>query len=503
MDMVIHLRCLMKKNNITYKLFRQISLIVVIFSGIIIFTNTLLLKPIYLNIMENELVQAVEKLSAIDYSAEEDIWLEKVIRIDSGSGFDVTIFTQNGVIYSSSSEIGIKDEKGKSENYPTHYKNRVNSNEKEIEWKELHDNIKLSVIIDKRSQTEINLCMVELESNIKIITSQPLAPMNRSISVANSLYIIVTLFMLMITMIIISRFSKQFTKPIHIIQQQVAGIAALDFNDKVIIQTGDELEDLSSDVNKLSSKLEEALKTLIVQNSQLEKDIVSQKRFLSNASHELRTPLSLIKGYAEEIKSGYVRDSKQQQAMVSYIADESKKMQRLLNEILDLSRLESGHMDFEYINMNIYETIKSFIGKYEGFIISHGLDVEMDIDKSYVGKIDVIRFEQVLANYFSNASKYGDEFKKIKIFASTPETKETVIRISVYNSGDRIAENVLTHIWDDFYKENEARTSGQESYGLGLSIVKAIQTLAGFDYGAYNEDHGVVFWFDIEKVDDF
>lgn len=102
----------------------------------------------------------------------------------------------------------------------------------------------------------------------------------------------------------------------------------------------------------------------------------------------------------------------------------------------------------------------------------------------------------MLANYISNALRYGDETKRIEICAE--EAGES-IRISVFNAGESIRKNILPRIWDGFYKADNARTRVSDSYGLGLSIVKAIQNAAGQDFGAVNVPDGVKFWFDVRR----
>lgn len=109
---------------------------------------------------------------------------------------------------------------------------------------------------------------------------------------------------------------------------------------------------------------------------------------------------------------------------------------------------------------------------------------------------DLIRFEQILANFLSNGAKYCDYNKKILIESRQADDK---IRISVTNSGGPISDDVIELIWDGFYKVDEARTSTDGSYGLGLSIVKAIQESAGLGYGCFNQDGAVTFWFEVKK----
>jgi len=122
--------------------------------------------------------------------------------------------------------------------------------------------------------------------------------------------------------------------------------------------------------------------------------------------------------------------------------------------------------------------------------------VFVDIKGRVNGLFDPVRFEQVLANYISNASRYGDSQKKIIIRARAH--KES-IRITVFNTGRHIDPAKLSSLWSGFFKLDDARTRVPDSYGLGLSVVKAIQDAAGMGCGARNVKGGVEFWFDVKR----
>jgi signal transduction histidine kinase len=278
---------------------------------------------------------------------------------------------------------------------------------------------------------------------------------------------------------------------------KVGEIAALDFGEPCQIKTGDELESLGNDVNLLGEKLKTTLETLRLQNEQLEKDIIAQRQFISNASHELRTPLSLIKGYADEMTAGYAPNASQKDLYISIIAEEAAKMNRLLKEMLELSRMESGHVTMQTDVFFVRERIQAFLDKYDGYIAENGLHIRVIEGKEMQGVFDPMYFEQILANYISNAGRYGDSDKRIEI---SVQDRGDSVRVTVFNTGEPIDEEIIEHIWDGFYKADRARTRVKDSYGLGLSIVKAIQTSAGQGYGVQNVPGGVEFWFDVKRA---
>ncbi|MDD5018665.1 MAG: HAMP domain-containing sensor histidine kinase, partial [Eubacteriales bacterium] len=364
------------------------------------------------------------------------------------------------------------------------------------EWEVTEDCAYLGTIVEPNSDTKMMVCTKTLDSGVMILLSQAVEPINQSIRQANILLIACALVSLGISAVFVFKLSKRFTKPIREIQNTVGSLAVLDFSQKCAVKTGDELQTLGENVNALGDELETALDILRQQNEQLERDIIAQRQFISNASHELRTPLSLIKGYADEMNVGYLSDAAQKDLYIEIIAEEASKMNRLLKEMLELSRMESGRIALQSERLSVGERIQTFLEKYDGYIVENGLHISLDFEDGAVGIFDAMYFEQLLANYISNAARYGDTNKQVRI--STKTAGES-IRVSVFNTGVQIGEDILENIWDRFYKADDARTPGSDSYGLGLSIVKAIQTVAGQGFGVENVPGGVVFWFDVKK----
>ena len=190
------------------------------------------------------------------------------------------------------------------------------------------DGTRLGIMTAPNSGTDLMVCSRELPEGVSIFLTQAIEPINQSIWQANILLIACAILSLGIATIFVLKISRRFTKPIRQIQSTVGEIAKLNFDKRCDIRTGDELESLGGDVNVLADELQNALTTLKHQNEQLEKDILSQKQFISNASHELRTPLSLIKGYADEMNIGYAKDAKQKDAYIEIIAEEAAKIGR-------------------------------------------------------------------------------------------------------------------------------------------------------------------------------
>lgn len=508
--------------GITRRLFAYIVLVVLGISGLILLSNSLLLRPLYYYSLKNTMLQALNNISGVDFAADSGIWINELNSLTAGQPYDIVIRNGNELLYSSSVEFGLRPmpdrvivggestqqeprgavtqqgtitapNGGKPQNGQEGVRYFFTRNLNDLE--PAGDGAFFGTI-SGISGIDMMVCTKDLGDGTSILLTQPAEPINQSIAQANILLAGCAALALAISLAFSFKISKRFTRPITQIQNTVGSIAALDFSKKCDIRTGDELQSLGEDVNVLADKLKNSLETLRIQNEQLEKDIAAQRQFISNASHELRTPLSLIKGYADEMNAILQGGASQKAAYIDIIAEEAAKMNRLLREMLELTRMESGMSKLQNERLSVSESIQTFLEKYDGFIGEHGLNISLRLEEGAIGSFDPLRFEQVLANYISNAARYGDEKKRIEI--RTEKIKDSV-RVSVFNTGRAIPEDISDSIWDGFFKADSARTREEDSYGLGLSIVKAIQHKAGQEFGTRNVPGGVVFWFDVAQ----
>lgn len=492
----------MKLNTISKRLVFQISILLISFSAILLVANLLLLNPLYRYRVQTSMVDSAEQIKQIDFSS--DSWTNDLANTSINAAYDLMITYNNNVIYSSSRRFGLKSPDRNSDLNPKQHPsdskyfpiNEVRN------WKTFNMDTQYGELISRDGKVDMYVVQSDLGDGLTLVLTQGAEPIRQSVQTANLLLGIFTGLFLIIGIIVAYRMSKNFTKPIRDMKSHLHTLSKMEFGSRLLITTNDELTELSDDINTLADELQLALNRLTKQNIQLEKDIEFQRRFISNASHELRTPLALIKGYSDEIYHGFVKDGNQEKQYIGYIVEESNKMNRLLNELLELSRLESGYLEFRKENLSLSAVIHSFMEKYTGFIEEHELKVALELthDMAY---FDPMRFEQILANLISNAAKYGDEKNEIIVHIERQSNAlARTIRVRVSNSGHEISDSQVTQIWSAFYKADEARTYDENSYGLGLSIVKAIQDKNGLEYGCYSEPGWVHFWFDVEAAYD-
>lgn len=308
-------------------------------------------------------------------------------------------------------------------------------------------------------------------------------------------------FMLIIISVYI--YLHHFSKPLIEMNKITRDMAKMDFSQKCPPYANNEIGELGQSINTLSSSLDATLKDLQQKNEQLEADIehkikVEQmrKEFVSNSSHELKTPIAIIQGYAEGLKLGMKSGRMNTDDYCDIIIEETHKMNRLVCDMLELSKYETGSYTLKQRDFDIGEFVRESIESYDILAKESGIEIINNIPDGLTGYGDPERLEMVIHNYVSNALSHAKYDKKIILSAT--ETKDS-IRISVFNTGDHIAEGDLENIWQSFYRADKAHSREEGRFGLGLSIVKAIQDLHGMPYSAENVDGGVMFSFDTKK----
>ncbi|MBW8349122.1 HAMP domain-containing protein [Bacillus sp. IITD106] len=194
--------------------------------------------------------------------------------------------------------------------------------------------------------------------------------------------------------------------------------------------------------------------------------------FVANVSHELRTPISMLQGYSEAIIDDIVESEEEKKELAKIIYDESLRIGRLVNELLDLARMEAGHIALNYEVVDIEKFIQRIMNKFGGVARENKVDLQSKIESNGESfYIDADRIEQVLTNLIDNAIRHTHEHGTILI---TQTRNAKGITISVQDNGSGIPEEDLPFVFERFYKADKARTRGRAGTGLGLAIAKNI-----------------------------
>ena len=214
-----------------------------------------------------------------------------------------------------------------------------------------------------------------------------------------------------------------------------------------------------------------------------QKEDQERKQFVSNVSHELRTPLTSVKSYVEALSDGAWKDQEIAPQFLKVVQDETDRMIRMINDLLSLSRMDSGtvKLNLEYVNIN--ELFNYILDRFD-MILKKEKDpdqkkytIQRNITKKDLWvEIDTDKFTQVIDNIMNNAVKYSPDGGVIT--ARLMETKNHVI-MSIADQGLGIPRKDISHIFDRFFRVDKARSRKHGGTGLGLAISKEVVNLLG------------------------
>ena len=194
--------------------------------------------------------------------------------------------------------------------------------------------------------------------------------------------------------------------------------------------------------------------------------------FIANVSHELRTPIAMVQGYSEAIVDDIAQTSEEKKEMATVIYDESLRMSRLVNELLDLAKMESGHFNLTIEEVEIEPFLNRIHRKFQGLAKEQNIALVFNIESQEpIYSFDSDRIEQVLTNLIDNAIRHTGEGGTVTVHA---QSDDRGIFIEVEDNGVGIPEEDLPFVFERFYKADKARTRGRSGTGLGLAIAKNI-----------------------------
>lgn len=203
-----------------------------------------------------------------------------------------------------------------------------------------------------------------------------------------------------------------------------------------------------------------------------------RKDFVANVSHELRTPLSMLQGYSEALLDDIAATPEERKELAQVIHDESLRMGRLVKDLLDLARMEAGHLELHFREFHLQPLVQRVNRKFSALCKERGIALKLDVPDTdlILHHADEDRLEQVLTNLLDNAVRHTPSGSWIAIRAAFDNTSRTGgVRLEIEDGGQGIPREDLPYIFERFYKADKARTRGSSGgTGLGLAIVKNI-----------------------------
>ena len=323
----------------------------------------------------------------------------------------------------------------------------------------------------------------KLDEKTFIILQKSIDSIVESSKIANTFFVFTGLFIILLGSVFIYIFSKKLTMPIVEMSIISEDMSNLDFSKRVDVKTNDEIGSLGKSINKLSQKLSTSINKLL-------DDAERKKQLIRNVSHELKTPIGVIKGYAEGLKFGVADDKQKLDKYCTVIASECDRMDGMVKEILELSSLEEA-VNLQLSSFDVSDLINNISDKFAPAIKEKEINIDVNCRQGTSIIADYELLERAISNYLNNAINHIDDKKYVKI---TTSVVENGVKITVFNTGNRISDIDMKNIWDVFYKVDKARSREYGGFGLGLSIVKSIVDAHNGTYGALNVDGGVEFY---------
>lgn len=319
-----------------------------------------------------------------------------------------------------------------------------------------------------------------VDHNALILVSTRISPVNSTVETLNVQLLFIAGIIVIVACGLAVFMNLKVTRPLEEINQAARVLATGNVDVQFKASGYQEINELNETLNYALQQLKEV--------DQMRRDLIS------NVSHDLRTPLTMIEGYSEMMRD-LPGENTPENAQV--ILDEAHRLSLLVNDLLDLSRLESHQVTLnkEIVQMN--ELLRSIVDRYQKYMDSEGFELNLTCDDAAVYS-DPQRLSQVLYNFINNAIQYSGNSRQIEIRCQ--KINESV-RVEIQDFGEGIPSDQIPYIWDRYYKIDRTHVRAQKGSGIGLNICKEILELHQSKYGVISKlNEGTTFWFELPCV---
>lgn len=502
----------MKRRSIRFKFFVAISAVTLVFIGVLLILNLFFYEDYYMLMRRGELRDAYQGIRN-SYSGDIEEMMTVLDNYESQTAIRMAVVCSDGTVlytsFNTRSDEGNADTQNPFQlpDFDLLDQQRrgytiLQSIAQNVSWNTLdsHSYQFLNVTLWDNDQYLCLAGVLDNQADKCLFAYMPYAYIEQNSSLNLVFLVIAGGCALLICLIFAYGVSRWFSRPLIAMAGLADRMSELDFSTKYQGGSTDEIGQLGQSLNRLSAYLEQTIRELRQSNEQLAQEIKEKERidnmrqeFIVNVSHELKTPIALIQGYAEGLTAGVADDPEDRKYYCDTIADEADHMNKLVMQLLNLSRLELGAEQTYSEDIDLHELCAEAVRKTAVLCESRGLTVEYD-DTCITVRTDGDLLDQVLMNYLSNAIRYTIDGGKIKI--SAKQTGDCV-RLTVFNEGDGLPEEELPKIWEKFYRTDRARTREAGGTGIGLSLVRAIADTLHGSCGVENVEGGIVFWFEL------
>lgn len=333
----------------------------------------------------------------------------------------------------------------------------------------------------ERAESVIYANVVEIggEDCILLVNAQ-LTPVDATVNTLRVELVWITVVMIILSLVIALLISRQVSKSLIRINASAKEMAGGDLTVRFEGKDYREVAELSDTLNMTARELEK--------NERLRRELIA------NVSHDLRTPLTMIIAYAEVMRDLPGENTPEN---VQVVIDEAERLTNLVNDMLDISKLQAGVLEKHASVYNLTESIESVFERYNKLKEQEGYTINFSYDRKVMVEADEDKIFQVIYNLVNNAINYTGEDRQVWIRQRVKD--DGYVRIEVTDSGEGIEPEVLPYVWDRYYKVDKTHKRAVMGTGLGLSIVKNILELHSARYGVDSEPgKGSTFWFELK-----
>ncbi len=487
-------------HTLRFRYFSAIALAATVFIAVMLVLNLLFFNTYYLFQKKHNLTRVYDTINS-QYNGDITILDDKLAAVEKNNSIRISIMNAYGqYIYDTSFARDRGTEPFSSLIQDTIGRTLYTYDENDLARK----GYTFCTLNDPNGSTAYIALIGRLQTGDMVLLRIPTAALTENQSVNFVFLLISGLVALLVCLIAAYFIGRHLTRPLTEMTEVANAVARLDFSRRYTGTQQDELGELGRSINQMSKYLESAIDDMQEMNRQLQTEIEEKQRiddmrkeFIINVSHDLKTPIALIQGYAEGLRVGVNESEEDKNYYCDIIIDEAKRMNHLVRQLLDLSRIELGNTVPNLSDFDAYELAEAVVEKTQLMWQEKHLSIDLSAVGPHTLHADYDLLERALMNYMTNAIDHTPEGGHIWL-STAEDTRHSII--TVRNEGMSLAPEELNKIWDKFYKLDKARTriTGSGS-GIGLSIVRAIMQAHHGGAGARNVDGGVEFYLSLPR----
>ena len=475
-------------NTLTFKLWLYFIVFAILLFIILWFMQVIFLQSYYSSMKKSEVIRLSEDIKEEYLKGNYE---ESIDKLAYKNGITVyAIDLEGNVKYTSGSVVGNINNLNSNinNNMINQAPTRPNNLNVEDLIKRIKENnskkISYTFKLD-RFKTEVFVYGIEIdEDGTYLVLVSSIDPIDATTNVLQSQLAYVTIIALLISSIVSLFLSRRISRPIQDMTSNANKLAKGNYDIEFKKAGYKEIDELADALNYATSRLAETDKV--------------RKELIANVSHDLKTPLTMIKAYSEMIRDLSGENKEKREEHLKVIIDETDRLTRLVSDMMDLSKIESGFTTLTKTIFNLSDTAKQIINGFD-IIKYKDCDIKVDIpDEAYV-LADKTKIEQVIYNLVANAINHSGDEKRIHIKITNSGKR---VKFLVEDNGPGISKEDLKNIWNRYYRSSSTfKRASSGGTGLGLSIVKNILDKHNSNYGVDSVvGKGSTFYFDLEKA---